>query len=147
VLDQDLSRFVTAHSEVYERVLAELRAGRKASHWMWFVFPQVAGLGRSEMARRFGIRDAAEAAAYLAHPVLGERLRAAVLLMLGCETSSATQVLGRPDDVKFRSCLTLFNAVATSRVDRELFSSALRRFFGGAADSRTLAILDRQRGA
>jgi uncharacterized protein (DUF1810 family) len=146
VLDQDLSRFVTAQGDIYERVLAELRACRKASHWMWFVFPQVAGLGHSDMARRYAIRGDAEAAAYLAHPVLGERLRDAVSLMLRCDTKSATEVLGRLDALKFRSCLTLFNSVSTSRADQELFSTALQRFFSGAPDSKTLAILDRQRG-
>jgi uncharacterized protein (DUF1810 family) len=147
VPDSDLNRFVTAQNGVFDQVLAELRACHKASHWMWFVFPQIAGLGHSEMARRYAIADAAEATAYLAHPVLGERLRTAVSLMLRCGSKSATDVLGRPDDLKFRSCLTLFAAVAVSSADRELLSSALQRFFDGGPDSQTLAILRRQRGA
>jgi uncharacterized protein (DUF1810 family) len=144
VQDQDLSRFTAAQRDVYPRVLVELRACRKASHWMWFVFPQIAGLGRSEMAMRFAIADAAEAAAYLDDPLLGARLREVTALMLACDGVSATGVLGSPDDLKFRSSLTLFGAVATSPADRELFKAALARFFGGAPDSATLTILEAQ---
>jgi uncharacterized protein (DUF1810 family) len=140
--DPDLSRFTTAQRAVYPRVLAELRGGRKASHWMWFIFPQIAGLGHSEMARRFAIADAAEAVAYLDHPVLGARLREATALMLARDGVSATEVLGSPDDLKFRSSLTLFKAVATSPADRDLFTQGLARFFGAAPDPATLAILD-----
>ena len=136
-----LERFVEAQSAIYPRVVEELSAGRKRSHWMWFIFPQIAGLGRSETAKRFAIADAAEAAAYLADPLLGDRLREVTALMLACRTTSATQVLGEPDDLKFRSSLTLFQAVAATPQDRELFTAALARFFGGAPDAATLAIL------
>jgi uncharacterized protein (DUF1810 family) len=143
VRHQDLSRFVDAQRDVYPRVLAELRACRKTSHWMWFIFPQIAGLGYSEIAQRFAIADADEAAAYLEDPLLGPRLREVTALMLACPAASATEVLGSPDDLKFRSCLTLFSAVATSPAARELFMTALARFFGGTPDAATLTILNR----
>ena len=119
------------------RVEAELRAGRKTSHWMWFVFPQLAGLGSSVMARRYAIGSLAEAAAYLAHPVLGARLRACASLVLAATDRTAHDIFGAPDDIKFRSSMTLFDAVAP----RDLFAAALERFFGGAPDPLTLALL------
>jgi uncharacterized protein (DUF1810 family) len=106
--DDELDRFVMAQNPVFELVMSELRSGAKRSHWMWFVFPQLRGLGQSEMAWRFGIRDLAEAKAYLAHPTLGERLRMATEAMLTHAAKSARSILGQPDDAKFRSCLTLF---------------------------------------
>lgn len=107
----DLRRFVEAQAPVMERVLAELRAGRKRSHWMWFVFPQIEGLGRSAMAQTYAIHSAAEARAFLAHPLLGDRLRDCVRLVLAAERPLAA-IFGAPDDVKFRSCMTLFAAAA-----------------------------------
>jgi len=142
--EPDLSRFLAAQEDVYPEVLGELQACRKASHWMWFIFPQIAGLGQSDMARRYAIADRAEASAYLNHPVLGPRLRAVTSLMLACDRATARAVLGAPDDMKFRSCLTLFHAVATSAEDEALFAAGLERFFNGAADPATLSILSAQ---
>ena len=134
----DLRRFVEAQEPVYARVLAELRAGRKASHWMWFIFPQIAGLGHSAMARRYAISSRSEASAYLDHPVLGPRLRECTRLVNAIEGRSAHEIFGSPDDVKFRSCMTLFAEVT---VDNDAFDAALRRFFDGERDPATLARL------
>lgn len=136
----DLRRFVEAQEGVHGRALAELRAGEKRSHWMWFVFPQIAGLGSSPMAHRYAIASLAEARAYLAHPLLGERLRACTATVNALEGRSAHAVFGSPDDVKFRSSVTLFAQVAP---DEALFAEALARYFGGAADPITLAKLGR----
>jgi uncharacterized protein (DUF1810 family) len=134
----DLQRFLDAQDRggTYERALGELRAGRKASHWMWFVFPQLAGLGRSEMARRYAIASLDEAKAYLAHPVLGPRLRecAAALLALD-EGRSARQVLGDTDAVKLRSSMTLFDRAAP---EEPLFGRVLDRYFDGRPDEATV---------
>src|SRR5690242_13780361 len=112
-MDADsLERFVTAQDHVYEQVCRELRAGRKTSHWMWYVFPQISGLGFSSMSQMYAIRDRAEAEAYLAHPVLGARLRECTNLVNAVEGRSAHDIFGSPDDVKFRSCMTLFAACA-----------------------------------
>ncbi len=124
----DLQRFIDAQAPVYAQVLAELRAGRKASHWMWFVFPQLAGLGRSAMAQRYAISGRDEALAYLAHPLLGARLRECTMLVTAVPGRSLREILGTPDDLKFRSCMTLFESVS----GEALFADALRRF--GAAD-------------
>jgi uncharacterized protein (DUF1810 family) len=134
----NLQRFLDAQAPVYRQVLAELGAGAKRSHWMWFVFPQIAGLGRSETARFFAVGSRAEAAAYLAHPILGPRLRECCRLAIAVEGRSAREIFGSPDDMKFRSSLTLFAAVAP---DDTVFSEALRKFFGGEADAATLARL------
>lgn len=136
----DLERFVDAQQPVYAVVVAELAAGRKASHWMWFVFPQLRGLGRSATASYYGLASAAEAAAYLAHPLLGARLRECVTLALAIDGASARAIFGAPDDLKFRSSLTLFAAVAPHE---PLFERALARYFGGAGDPLTLALLGR----
>ncbi len=133
----DLDRFVSAQADVYPQALAELRRGRKTSHWMWFVFPQIAGLGRSETARFYAIRDADEARTYLAHPVLGPRLietARAVTVAPG----SAEAILGGIDAMKLRSAMTLFAAVAD---DDAPFVAALDRFFDGQRDPATLALL------
>ncbi len=130
----DLKRFVAAQAVVYDAVLAELTAGRKRSHWMWFVFPQIVGLGFSAMSQRYAIGSRAEAEAYLTHPVLGPRLVECTRLVLA-SAGSAHDVFGDPDTAKFRSCMTLFAAVAE---DASVFSQALARFFGGAADTETL---------
>lgn len=133
----DLARFVAAQEPVIEQVRAELRRGRKASHWMWFVFPQLAGLGSSGMARRYAIGSRAEAQGYLAHPVLGPRLVECTGLVNGA-AGSATEILGTPDDRKFHSCVTLFGAVGG---DEAVFGAALGRFFGGREDEATLRLL------
>lgn len=134
----DLQRFVEAQAPVYDDVLAELRAGRKRSHWMWFVFPQIAGLGSSGTARFYAIASLAEAKAYLGHPLLGPRLRECTETVLGAGDGSARRIFGSPDDLKFRSSMTLF---ARASGMRPPFTAALDRFFGGEPDPRTLEIL------
>ena len=133
----DLKRFADAQAPVIEAVFRELRQGRKTSHWMWFVFPQVAGLGMSAMSQKYAIGSAEEARAYLAHPVLGQRLRECVETVLEVEGRSAHAIFGSPDDMKLRSCLTLF-AEATGE---EVFLRALDKYFEGDADPETLRIL------
>jgi uncharacterized protein (DUF1810 family) len=133
----DLIRFVDAQAEIYDQVADELTAGRKASHWMWFIFPQLAGLGHSVMAQRYAIRNLDEAGRYLADPILGGRLRHCVRLMLRHAGKSATEILGSPDDLKFRSCLTLFRQAAADEADRLLFAEALKQFYGGEPDRRS----------
>ncbi|MCJ2135025.1 DUF1810 domain-containing protein [Methylobacterium sp. J-026] len=135
---QDLGRFVTAQDGVYPQALAELRAGEKRSHWMWFIFPQIAGLGSSPMAQRYALGSLAEARAYLAHPVLGARLRACTTAVNAVSGRSARAIFGSPDDVKFRSSLTLFSAAAP---DEALFAEALARYFAAEPDPLTLAKL------
>jgi len=122
----ELKRFVDAQDPVYERVLSELRAGRKESHWMWFVFPQMRGLGHSAMAEKYGIESQAEAEAYLRHPVLGPRLRECTRLVNEIEGKTIDQVFGYPDDLKFRSCMTLF---ASATEDSAVFLEALRKYW------------------
>ena len=138
-----MKRFHDAQAPVWSRVARELAAGRKASHWMWFVFPQIAGLGNSPMAVRYALGDIEEARRYLGDDILGSRLRDGVRLMLRHGDASARDILGTPDDLKFRSCLTLFREAAADPADRELFQAGLDRFYGGQADSRTLNLLGR----
>ncbi len=130
----DLERFVLAQAPVYGDVLEELRRGRKTSHWMWFVFPQVAGLGLSGMSRRYAITSLDEARAYLAHPVLGARLRECAGLVLAADGPSAEAILGGIDAVKLRSSMTLFHRAAP---DEPLFQGVLRRYYGGTPDDAT----------
>jgi len=134
----DLQRFVDAQGPVMTSVEAELRAGRKSSHWMWFVFPQLRGLGRSAMAERYGIASLDEARAYLAHAVLGLRMRKCCSLVLAVQGSSAHEIFGSPDDSKFRSSLTLFKHAAP---DEQLFADCLRKYYNGIEDPATLALL------
>jgi uncharacterized protein (DUF1810 family) len=137
-----LSRFVDAQAGTCERALAELRGGRKRSHWMWFVFPQLTGLGFSSMSVRYAISGLAEARAYLEHPVLGPRLHACAEALLGLEGEHAiTDVLGYPDDLKLRSSATLFAQVSPPG---SVFHRLLERFFGGCADDATLSLLGRE---
>ncbi|KVQ06989.1 DUF1810 domain-containing protein [Burkholderia ubonensis] len=132
----DLQRFVDAQDPVYAQVCDELRSGRKRSHWMWFVFPQIEGLGDSVMAQRYAIASLREADAYLRHPVLGERLRECTRLVNHVDGRSIQEIFGYPDYLKFRSSVTLF-AHATS--DNAVFVEALEKYYGGEADHRTLA--------
>ena len=136
----NLERFVEAQAPVYDRVLRELAAGRKESHWMWFVFPQIAGLGQSAMSIRFAIVSLDEARVYLAHPILGPRLRECARLMLQVEGKTAREIFGSIDEVKFRSSMTLFARAAS---DEDLFQGCLDKYFAGVADSATLATLER----
>ncbi len=132
----DLERFVRAQAGVIDAALAELAAGRKRSHWMWFVFPQLSALGRSETARFYGIASISEARAFLAHPLLGPRLRASVGVVMAAPAPSLHALFGSPDDLKFRSSMTLF-AVADGRADSE-FSAALARWCDGVSCAPTL---------
>lgn len=134
----DLQRFISAQDRVYGEVLAELRAGRKRTHWMWFVFPQFAGLGHSTMAQHYAIKSREEACAYLRDATLGERLRQCTQLVLAVNNRPIGAILEPPDDLKFRSCMTLFDSVAPVET---LFKQALDRYFAGQADPRTLALL------
>lgn len=134
----DLDRFVRAQQGVHDDALAELRRGRKTSHWMWFVFPQLAGLGRSATAERYGVHGIAEARAYLAHPVLGERLRTAAAIVSDAPARSAEALLGGTDAVKLRSSMTLFAQAATVP---EPFTAVLDRWYGGGEDEATVRLL------
>jgi uncharacterized protein (DUF1810 family) len=133
-----LRRFLEAQGGCYDDALAELRAGRKRTHWMWFVFPQVEGLGYSATARHYAIRSLDEARAYLAHPVLGERLRECSAIVAEIPGRNALEVFGSPDDLKLRSSMTLFEHVAGGGT---VFSRVIEQFYGGERDARTLAIL------
>jgi uncharacterized protein (DUF1810 family) len=137
----DLERFVTAQASVFETVLAELRAGRKRSHWMWFIFPQLRGLGHSPTAQFFGIGSLDEARAYHAHPLLGPRLDLSTQTVLASRARSLNELFGSPDDLKFRSSMTLFE-IAVPVVS--LFAEALDRWCGGERDDRTLELLAKQ---
>jgi len=131
----DLNRFVEAQNPVYARVCAELRAGEKRSHWMWFVFPQIQGLGNSAMSQRFAIRSAAEAKAYLDHPLLGARLRECTKLVCAVEGKTLHEIFGYPDDLKFRSCMTLFSSVAEAD---SVFQRALEKYFPGGQKNQSV---------
>jgi uncharacterized protein (DUF1810 family) len=131
----NLQRFVDAQSRWYERACQELSAGHKQSHWMWFIFPQLIGLGHSAMANHYGISSLQEAEAYLAHPVLGPRLRNCTQLVLQVQGRSIEQIFGDPDDLKFRSCMTLF---ANTTGENKEFRDALLRYFAGKSDQLTM---------
>ena len=135
---EDLQRFVDGQHPVYERVVSELSRGRKASHWMWFVFPQLAGLGLSDMAQRYAIRSLAEARSYLGHPVLGARLRACTRSVLSHAATSATAIFGSVDALKLRSSMTLFERAGGPN---DPFAASLDTFFEGARDEATLHLL------
>jgi uncharacterized protein (DUF1810 family) len=134
----DLTRFVDAQRAVYPNVLEELRDGRKRSHWMWFIFPQLAGLGRSETARFYAISGAAEAHAYLHNPLLSARLLECTRTVLEHSNRSAAYMFGSPDDMKLRSCMTLFATIAP---EHTCFQDVLNRFFEGQPDARSIALL------
>jgi uncharacterized protein (DUF1810 family) len=134
----DLDRFVRAQAGDYDRALAEIRDGRKRSHWIWYIFPQFAGLGSSPMSQRYAIRSRAEAEAYLAHPVLGPRLVACAEAALAVEGRSAREVFGSPDDLKLRSCATLFASVAPPG---SVFEQILDKYYGGMRDESTLRLM------
>jgi uncharacterized protein (DUF1810 family) len=130
----DLDRFVRAQAPDYERALYELRDGKKRSHWMWYIFPQIGGLGLSPMSVRYSIKSAAEARAYLEHPVLGPRLRECAAVVRDIVGRSALEIFGSPDDMKLRSCATLFAAVSKDGV----FEQVLQKYFDGERDKETL---------
>ncbi len=134
----ELQRFVDAQAGVFDSAMAELRAGRKRSHWIWFVFAQLAGLGRSDMARRYGIASLDEARAYLAHPLLGSRLRDASAVVLAVQGRTAGEIFGTPDELKFGSSMTLF---ALADPAETVFRACLAKYFGGQLDQATLSLL------
>ncbi len=140
----DLERFVTAQTPVFDTVLAELKAGRKRSHWMWFVFPQLRGLGRSSTAQFYGIGALDETRAYLEHSLLGPRLVLCTETVLASPAASLRELFGSPDDLKFRSSMTLFAAASTE--DGGLFQKALDRWCGGRADEQTWRLLSSHGG-
>jgi uncharacterized protein (DUF1810 family) len=131
----DLKRFVDAQEPVYQEVLKELRTGKKRSHWIWFIFPQIAGLGSSPTAQRYAIASIDEALAYLGHPILGARLRECTAIVNQIEGRTVSEIFGWPDDMKFRSCMTLF---AQATTDNQVFRDALEKYFSGEADQQTL---------
>jgi uncharacterized protein (DUF1810 family) len=135
--EPDLIRFVNAQAQVYSRVVEELTDGRKRTHWIWFIFPQLAGLGHSATARRYAIRDLEQARRYLADPLLGDRLRNDARLMIGHKDKSALEILGSPDDLKFRSCLTLFRQAASEDSDK---CCSPRLWINSMMASRTLIL-------
>jgi uncharacterized protein (DUF1810 family) len=137
----DLARFVGAQDPVYATVLAELRAGRKRTHWMWFVFPQIEGLGYSATSRHYSIKSTEEARHYLEHPILGKRLVECAQAILAVEGRCASEIFGYPDDLKLRSSMTLFAEVAGPD---STFARVLQRYFGGEPDRRTLELLQRR---
>ncbi|MBS0581228.1 MAG: DUF1810 domain-containing protein [Proteobacteria bacterium] len=137
----ELERFIQAQRPVYRRVLEELTQGHKRTHWMWYVFPQLRGLGSSAIARTYGLESIAEARAYLAHPLLGEHLRQCSRLMLEARGGDARQILGYPDDLKLRSCMTLFASAADDPADQRLFRSVLERYFAGIEDPLTRELM------
>jgi uncharacterized protein (DUF1810 family) len=134
----DLARFLSAQAAMYPQVLAELQAGKKQSHWIWFIFPQLKGLGQSSTSEFYGIGSLEEAAAYAMHQVLGPRLEECTRLVMAVEKKSIEQILGFPDDLKFRSSMTLF---ARAIPENAAFSDALKKYFNGDADQRTLELL------
>jgi uncharacterized protein (DUF1810 family) len=133
-----LERYIKAQAPVYARALAELKAGHKQSHWMWYVFPQIAGLGHSAISHAYAIQSLEEAREYLAHPVLGTRLRECCRTVLAIEGRTAHEIFRSPDDLKFRSCMTLF---AQAAPEEPLFHDLLAKYFGGQEDSATLELL------
>lgn len=135
----DLNRFLQAQAGIYERVLSELESGQKRSHWMWYIFPQLSGLGFSATAKRYSIQSTEEAGAYLLHPVLGLRLTECAEAALRIEKRSANEIFGAPDDLKLRSCATLFALVSP---EGSVFNQLLLRFFQGDRDRQTLRLLD-----
>lgn len=132
-----LQRFIDAQNESYVRALEEIKAGRKRSHWMWFIFPQLKGLGRSSASMFYGINGLDEAREYLAHPILGERLREISQVLLQLATNDANAVFGSPDDMKLRSCMTLFDNISPN----DIFADVLDKYFDGQRDCRTLSIV------
>jgi uncharacterized protein (DUF1810 family) len=137
-----LERFVAAQQSIYQQVVDELSAGRKRSHWMWFIFPQLAGLGFSAMAQHYAVSGLAEARAYLAHPVLGPRLRECSALVLAVQGATVHGIFGSPDNMKFHSSMTLF---AQAAPDETLFRDCLDKYFGGVPDQATLDLLNKEK--
>ena len=139
-MDYDLDRFIKAQAYDYDAALREIRSGHKRSHWMWYIFPQLQGLGFSSTAQYYGIRDLEEAKAYMAHPVLGPRLTEISEALLGLDTRDPSAVMGYPDDLKLRSCMTLFELAAP---EQPVFGRVLEKYYAGRRDGLTLELLKR----
>ena len=135
---ESLNRFITAQEIDYDRALSEIKSGRKLTHWIWYIFPQIAGLGQSPTAKMYEIKDREEAEAYLAHPILGARLIEISRAMLQIQNRTALQILGTPDDMKLRSCMTLFNSLPEAD---GVFKEMLKKYFNGMEDEQTLDLL------
>ena len=136
--DNTLNRFLSAQQPIYSQVLKELRSGKKTTHWMWFIFPQIEGLGHSTTAKYYSIINSGEAKEYLTHPVLGKRLLECTTLLLQIENRSADAIFGFPDNAKLRSCMTLFNYIAP---EEKILEAVLEKYFSGHPDEKTVAIL------
>ena len=136
-MEERLEKFITKQEHSYQNALSEITAGKKTSHWMWYIFPQLAGLGYSEMAKHFAIADIGEAQAYLNHPILGQRLIEISTALLQQKSNNATAIFGSPDDLKLRSCMTLFSIVKNAD---PIFEQVLEKFFDGEKDPLTLAL-------
>ena len=134
----NLQRFIDAQAHQYDNAISELKSGRKRTHWIWFIFPQLKGLGHSDIARHYAIKSLAEARAYLDHPLLGARLKECTLTVLNVEGRSAHEIFGHPDDLKFLSCMTLFSAISAPGT---VFEQAIDKYYNGIADQATLSIL------
>jgi len=137
--DNTLNRFLSAQEDVYPHVLKELRNGKKTTHWMWFTFPQIDGLGHSSTAKYYSIKGIEEAKEYIAHPVLGKRLLECAGILLNTNGRSADEIFGSPDNMKLRSCMTLFNFIAP---EQKVFADVLKKYFGGEKDERSIALLN-----
>ena len=138
-MDSNLNRFLTAQENDYEQALAEVKSGRKRSHWMWYIFPQFAGLGRSETSKFYALKSLSEAQEYLEHSILGSRLCENTNALLEIENTNATQVFGSPDNLKLKSCMTLFSVVDES--DDNIFKKVLEKYFEGHFDKKTLKLI------
>jgi len=139
--ENNLNRFIDAQERDYQTALTEIRNGRKRSHWMWYIFPQVQGLGFSETSRFYAVKDLDEAEAFLQHPILGSRLIDICNALLGLQSNNANQIFGSPDDLKLKSCMTLFAALSNTD---PVFGLGLEKFFKGAKDTKTLQIIGEQ---
>lgn len=140
-MDSDLEKFVNAQDRDYSSALAEIKNGRKQGHWIWYIFPQISGLGMSSTSQYYGIENIEQASRYLQHPVLGKRLVEISNAILGIENKTANQILGSPDDMKLRSCMTLFNLVKNTD---PVFQAVLDKYFKGRPDAKTIAIVGKQ---
>jgi len=138
-MEQDLNRFIKAQENSYEEALSEIKSGRKRSHWMWYIFPQYKGLGFSETSKHYSIKNLDEAIRYLKHPILGERLKLITNELLALNENNANKVFGSPDDLKLKSCMTLFAAIDTS--GENIFNAVLDKYFNGQTDNKTLTLI------
>ncbi|MGI8580627.1 MAG: DUF1810 domain-containing protein [Chitinophagaceae bacterium] len=137
-IDNDLRRFLQAQQNIYPQVLKELQSGKKTSHWMWFIFPQIEGLGHSSTAKYYSIKTIEEAKEYLGHPILGNRLLQCSNIIVGIENKNVDEIFGYPDNMKLRSCMTLFNFISP---EQRVFADVLEKYFSGEEDGQTLSIL------